>query len=408
MPTTESTDTHLTVDRIESFHLAFTDEPSYWEDYKGKGSRGTAGERPRFEFRVGWRTVYPLTVESWLLRVHLSDGTVGWGEGNCPIGPEVACLVADSLLQPMVAGREFGSPRELWDFLYDAQRGRGYASGYWLDAMAALDIALFDAIGKREGIPVSALLSDEPRRHLPVYLSGLRKRTREERLAHLQRWLGTGLTGVKLFVDGDLDAGVAEVEYLQTGCAEAGVDVDQWMVDTLWMVPRERGPEARRRFGDLGCRWLECPLEPEDLAGHRELMQHPGAPIALGEHFRTHYQTADWFADPPALDVFQPDIGRTGFSDGLRQMQQARAAGVPTTPHMGNGLGPFQAATLHFATACGGEYLQEYQAGLAERATLVSTTAWEYADGAFVVPDAPGLGVDVDEEALARYVVRRP
>ncbi len=393
------TATDFAIARIETFHIAFTDEPSYWEDYKGKGGADVSA---RFEFRDGWRTVYPRTVEGFLVRVELADGYVGWGEGNCPIGPEVACLVAEAVQQPMAVGREFGSPLQLWDFLYDAQRGRGYASGYWLDGMAAIDIAIYDAIGRREGLPVAAMLCDSPRTQLPVYLSGLRRRTREDRLEHLRTWLGTGLTGVKIFVDGDLAAGTAEVEFLQAGTGDA---VDQWMVDTLWMVSRENAPETRRHYGDLGCRWLECPLEPEDLAGHRELLTHPGAPIALGEHFRTHFQTEAWFEPPRALEVFQPDIGRTGFSDGLRQLEQARIAGVPTTPHMGNGLGPFQAATLHFATACGDEYLQEYQAGLAERATLVGSTAWEYVDGMFNLPDAPGLGVTVDEQALARYVV---
>ena len=393
------TNTDFSIARVDTFHIAFTDEPSYWEDFKGKGGHDAGA---RFEFRDGWRTVYPLTVEGYLVRVELADGSLGWGEGNCPIGPEVACLVAESLQFPMVRGRDFGAPAQLWDLLYDAQRGRGYASGYWLDAMAAIDIAVYDAIGHREGIPVAAILSDTPRMELPVYLSGLRRRTREDRLDHLKSWLDTGLTGVKLFVDGDLDAGTAEVEFLQAG---AGDTAEQWMVDTLWMVPRDKGPEARRRYGDLNCRWLECPLEPEDLKGHRDLLTHPGAPIALGEHFRTHFQTESWFEAPRALDVFQPDIGRTGFSDGLRQLEQAKAAGVPTTPHMGNGLGPFQAATLHFSTACDGQYLQEYQAGLAERAMLVGSTAWKYADGMFRVPDMPGLGVEIDEVALARYVV---
>ncbi|SVC64250.1 uncharacterized protein METZ01_LOCUS317104, partial [marine metagenome] len=124
------TATDFAIARIETFHIAFTDEPSYWEDYKGKGGADVSA---RFEFRDGWRTVYPRTVEGFLVRVELADGYVGWGEGNCPIGPEVACLVAEAVQQPMAVGREFGSPLQLWDFLYDAQRGRGYASGYWLD-----------------------------------------------------------------------------------------------------------------------------------------------------------------------------------------------------------------------------------------------------------------------------------
>ena len=392
------TDLSFTIENITAFHLAFADQPGYWEDYRGGES--ASGETARFEFRAGWQTVYPRTVEAVLLRVRLNDGSVGWGEANAPIGPEVVALISDRLLRPMVCGRACADPQSLWDFLYDAQRGRGYAAGYYLDALAALDIAVWDALGKRVDMPVAALLTATPRVQIPAYLSGLRQATLAERVEAMHRWADTGMQGIKIFLDGDLDAGAAELEALQTA---GGDRVDQWMVDTLWMCRGDMGRRAKSRFGELGARFLECPLQPEDLAGHRQLIAEPGAPIALGEHFRTHYQTAAWFAAPRALDVYQPDIGRTGLSDGLRQVAQADAAGIPSTPHMGNGLAVFQAATLHFATACTGDYLQEYQAGLAERAALVADTAWTYADGGFRLPDRPGLGVEIDEEAVARY-----
>ena len=395
-----STDLGVEVAELTAFHLSFADEPGYWEDYRGGG--GKAPRRSRLEFREGWQTVYPTTVEAVLVRVTLADGSVGWGESNSPIGPEVTALICKSLLTPMVTDRAFESPVHMWDFLYDAQRGRGYAAGYYLDALAALDIAVWDAIGSRAGLPVARLLSESPRENLPVYLSGLRQATVTERIEAMHRWLDTGLTGIKIFVDGDLDAAGQELAALQQG---AEGKVEQWMVDTLWMCRGDDGRRAKAMFGDLGARWLECPLQPEDLHGHRDLAREPGSPIALGEHFRTHYQTEAWFESPLALDVYQPDIGRTGLSDGLRQITQAGDAGVPSTPHMGSGLHVFQAATLHFATACGDEYLQEYQAGLAERGDLIGDTSWRYADGSFDLPDTPGLGVRIDEEALAGYAV---
>jgi D-galactarolactone cycloisomerase len=392
-----SVDLSFTIDDITAFHLAFSDQPGYWEDYRGGGE---AAESARFEFRPGWQTVYPRTVEAILLRVRLADGTVGWGEANTPIGPEVTALICERLVGPMACGRAFGDPQSLWDFLYDAQRGRGYAAGFYLDALAALDIAVWDALGKRAGLPVAALLCASPRQQIPAYLSGLRQATLADRIAAMQQWADTGLRGIKIFLDGDLDAGMAELAALQ----EAGC-IEQWMVDTLWMCRGDVAQRAKLGFGEMGVRFLECPLQPEDLQGHRALHAEPGAPIALGEHFRTHYQTEAWFDAPRSLDVYQPDIGRTGLSDGLRQVVQARAAGIPSTPHMGSGLAVFQAATLHFAAVCGDEYLQEYQAGLAERAALVAQTAWTYAAGGFVLPDRPGLGVEIDEEAVARYSV---
>ena len=390
-------DLSFAIEDLQTFHLAFGDEPGYWEDYRGGQA---AQQSARFEFRPGWQTVYPRTVEAVLFKVRLSDGSVGWGEANTPIGPEITAQVGQRLLLPMAVGKEFGRPVDLWDFLYDAQRGRGYAAGFYLDAMAALDIAVWDALGRRADRPVAALICDEPRRRIPAYLSGLRQATLEKRVEAMRQWAETGIRGVKIFLDGDLDAGAAELEGLQA--ASAGC-IDQWMVDTLWMCRGDTARQAKRRFGALGARFLECPLQPEDLTGHRALRQEPGAPIALGEHFRTLYQAGPWFEEPGALDVYQLDVGRTGLSDGLRQLEAARSVGIPTTPHMGSGLAVFQAATLHFAAACGGEYLQEYQAGLAQRAELVADTAWEYAEGGFGLPDRPGLGVEVDEGALARY-----
>ena len=395
-----STDLSFTIDELSAFHLAFTDQPGYWEDYRGGAA--VAAEAGRFEFRQGWQTVYPRTVEAVLLRVQLTDGTVGWGEANSPIGPEVAALVSNRLLLPMARGRLFSDPQALWDFLYDAQRGRGYAAGFYLDALAALDIAVWDALGIRADTPVAALLTDSPRQQISAYLSGLRQATLKERVETMHRWADTGIQGIKIFLDGDLEAGIAELQALQQA---SGDNINQWMVDTLWMCRGDTARRAKERFGALGARFLECPLQPEDLEGHRQLLNEPGAPIALGEHFRTHYQTQAWFDQPSALDVFQPDIGRTGLSDGLRQLAAAGTAGISSTPHMGNGLAVFQAATLHFAAACTDEYLQEYQAGLAERARLVADTDWTYADGGFRLSQRPGLGVKVNEEAVARYTV---
>ena len=182
-------DLSFEIEDITAFHLAFTDQPGYWEDYRGGGAAAAASAR--FEFREGWQTVYPRRVEAMLLRVTLKDGTVGWGESNTPIGPEVTALVCERLVLPMAKGRLFEDPQVLWDFLYDAQRGRGYAAGFYLDALAALDIAVWDALGKRADKPLAALLSDAPRQSIPAYLSGLRQASLAGRIeAFTMSWCG--------------------------------------------------------------------------------------------------------------------------------------------------------------------------------------------------------------------------
>ena len=113
-----------------------------------------------------------------------------------------------------------------------------------------------------------------------------------------------------------------------------------------------------------------------------------------------------WVQQPRALDVYQPDIGRTGFTDYMNQMEIAAQAGILTTPHMGTGVSVFQAATLQCAAVAPPDYLQEFQGGLSDRLEKASDTAWKYADGGFILPDRPGIGVEINEELLDPFVVK--
>ncbi len=392
-----SFDTSLEIRSIESIHLKFGG--GYWEDYKRDAGGTTTG---RFEFHPGWQTVYATAVEAAVTKVTLANGSIGWGEPNLPIGPEVYCLLLDSVIQEMVVGRGFGHPLELWDFLYNAQRGRGYHSGYWLDALAGLDIAVWDAIGKREDTPVAHMLDREVRSELPVYLSGIRRATLQERIDYANEWVSGGLQGAKIFLNGNVQEGLDELRALQQGVP----GMKKWMVDMLWMLRDDDAPAAKKAYGDLGVEFLECPLQPDDLHGHRELWKRPGAPIALGEHFRTSYQTAEWLTEPRSLDVYQPDVGRTGLSDGIRQLRQADETGIPVTVHMGGGSAIFQAATFHLAAVCHPTHLQEYQAGLTAKTGDAVDSGWQFDQGVVVVPERPGLGIEVNESSLERFAVR--
>ncbi len=395
-----SVNTNFAIQSVESIHLAFKNTASYWESYRSnEGDRQT----DRFEFKQGWQTVYARYIETPMVKVTLSDGTVGWGEANSGIGPEIVCIIVNDLLAQMINGQEFESPAALWDFQYDTQRGRGYSSGYWLDALAAIDIAVWDAIGKREQSPVAALLAPNPRTRFDVYLSGIRRSTLQERSEHVNSWIDTGLRGAKIFLTGDVDKGTAELD----GLIEGAPDLEQWMVDTLWMCSPESAELGKSEYGRRNVRFFECPLQPEDLNGHQILVKKPGAPIALGEHFRSRYQMESWVQEPRALDVYQPDIGRTGFSDYMVQMKIASDCGVPTTPHMGSGVSVFQAATLQCAAVASPDYLQEFQGGLSDRLDKASDTGWKYADGGFKLPDRPGIGVEIHESLLEPFIVRR-
>jgi len=245
-------------------------------------------------------------------------------------------------------------------------------------------------------LPLSAMLSERPARAVPVYLSGIRRATVTDRIDMLSGLVDNGLTAVKIFGTSDTAETLGEIDALRAAVA------GDWaiMVDALWSYETVAdAAEARRALGDRNVGWLECPLVPEDLDAHRELAAGSGAPIALGEHFFSHYQSLPWLKSA-ALSIFQPDMGRTGLSNGLHQAALAREHGIAVTPHMGSGSPIVQAAALHFWAAIHPELPCEYQLDLADVLPGVFDTAWKFARGGFVVPGRAGLGVDIDEAVL--------
>jgi galactonate dehydratase len=388
-------DTSFAIRDLKAFHVVGTGN-----DYWGGAAQSGESLADRYQFKPGWQTVYARRVESPVVRIRLADGSVGWGEACAPICPEVVCLLLERLAAPLVVHRDFGHPSACWDLLYGSNHCRGYADGYWLDAIAALDIAIWDALGHRARLPVAALLSPSPRPQIDTYLSGPRAPTQAERIDLLRTRAAEGLRAVKLFVTADVDAACAELQALQRGVPA----IERWMVDALWSFDdADKAAAAKRALSTLGVEWLECPLQPEDLEGHRALVSLPGSRIALGEHFRTHFQASPWIAQR-ALDILQPDIARMGFTEGMRLADIAANHDVPTTPHAGSGLLVVRAAALQFACAWPTDLPCEYQASLVDEVPGALHDSWTFANGSFRLPDRPGLGVEVDENVLARYV----
>ncbi len=366
--------------------------PSYWEE---TDSHKIVKTTDRFELREGWQTVYARKPECLLVKITLKNGLIGWGEANVPIGPEIVKLIISNIITPLVKKEKFINPNQMWQFLYDIQRGRGYHSGYYLDALAALDIAVWDALSKFHEIPLGKLLKKKPLAKIPVYLSGLRQKNLKEKISHLKLWANKDLKGVKLF----LPANNTEIENELSKIQSEVQEINNWMVDLLWMSDLKSTIELKNSLENFKVKFLECPLQPENIEDHKMLVSKPGVPIALGEHFRTHYQISPWLKKQ-ALNVLQPDIGRTGISNALIQLKLCKKYNVQVTPHMGMGSPIFQAATLHFSSICENNYLQEYQAGLANNLHELVKTSWSYKKGYIHMPKKFGLGVEVDEQKI--------
>jgi len=344
-------------------------------------ARGTAGSptplKGSGDYR--WSTAYPVIysihIETALVKVTLSNGMTGWGEAQAPVAPEVACTIIDRILAPMLVGQEFTTPEEMWQSMYSTMRVRGQTGGFMLDAISGVDIALWDLAGKIAGKPLCELLSKSPKARVPAYLSGV------PNTDYASRYRDQGFTQCKLYYDTDWNDILHMIDQLP-----------DWRVavDGLWHIDPAMAPS----LDDRNALWLEAPLLPEDPIAHGQLARSIRTPIALGESYRSCFELAPFFREN-AMQIVQPDLGRSGITEGMR----IAAISPAIVPHVSIALGPQIAAAIHFAAALENCSLCEFNPRVLEVANrfLVSPLAMDGA--AYVIPQGPGLGIEMSRIA---------
>jgi galactonate dehydratase len=352
-------------------------------------AKGTAGSPTALAGSAGYRwskdypCLYSADFETALVRVELSNGLVGWGEAQAPLAPEVASAIANLLLQPALVGEEFDGSQariaELWERMYATMRVRGHSGGFMLDAMSGVDIALWDLAGKLAGKPVAHLLAADPKRHVPAYLSGTSGATPTERAAFAAGFAAEGFSLVKLYYESSWADLLAVADALPAGM--------QFAVDALWHLPPADAVAMAHELDARRARWLECPLYPEDVAGHAALAAAITTPIALGESYRTLAELAPFL---PIAKILQPDLGRVGITGFINI---ARAFQGPVVPHLSIAMGPQVAAAIHVAAAVSTCDLCEFNPNVLATANAFLAEPLRCEGGRYAVPSAPGLGI---------------
>ena len=163
--------------------------------------------------------VYPTRAETLLVKITTAEGLVGWGEAHSPPTPRVSQALVEDLLAPQLLGQDPLAIEAHWDRLYHSMRLRGHNSGFMMEALAGIDIALWDLAGKALGQPIYRLLGG-PFRHsgdgpprVPCYASGVPGNTLEERLEAAHRHVANGFSAMKLSIGrANLEQDVQQVE----------------------------------------------------------------------------------------------------------------------------------------------------------------------------------------------------
>ncbi|MBD3308110.1 mandelate racemase/muconate lactonizing enzyme family protein [candidate division KSB3 bacterium] len=337
-----------------------------------------------------------------LIAVLTDEGLTGFGSVFTNDGLVQQAL---AVLEPFYQGEHALEPERVSEKLHQHMfwLGRG---GSITHTISGIDIALWDLLGKATGQPVGRLLGGRYRERVRPYASLLMEAPDRLR-AHLMQLQEQGFRAFKIGWGPFGRESAALDEAIVRAAREAIGDdallmVDAGGSDAFWTQGYKWALRTAEMLADYDVAWFEEPLKPDALHDFVLLRQYAPVPISGGEVLTRRQAFQPWL-EAGAFDIVQPDVTKVGgISEERRIGWMAQEHGVRFIPHGWNtavGL----AADLQLASAFAETDLVEYITGSAY-VDDITVGGWQLdADGMLSIPDAPGLGVELDLEAVTRY-----
>ena len=361
-------------------------------------------ERP-FGWSNGWISARVVG----LLKIETDEGITGWGEGYVGArGDFVKQLFGDLLI-----GADPFNRNALWQGMFDRVYNGNNAGGFGGSAISAVDIALWDIAGKAAGQSVSDLLGGRIRDKVAVYATGLYYTEGEfptRLLDEATMYVEFGFKGMKTKIGG---LPIAEDVRRVAAIRGAIGDDIRLMVDANQAYPAATAIRIGNQLADLDITWFEEPVNAKDVDAYLQVQAAVPMPVAGGENLRTRYEFKDFFARR-AYDIAQPDVVNAGGITEMRNIAMtANSYGILVNPHVW-GSPVMIAASLHLASTippCPPAYeprpyeqepVMEFDRTPSGIREGITAEPFDQQDGFITVPTAPGLGVEIDEDAVRR------
>jgi L-alanine-DL-glutamate epimerase-like enolase superfamily enzyme len=354
--------------------------------------------------------------DSVVVKIETDEGLTGWGEAKAGVGSAASAHGLAAIINqdyaPLLVGQDPRDIARLWDVLYNTPR-EGYAlarghvlpqlgrRGLSVSAIAGVDLALWDILGKSLGAPVWRLLGGRRAERMPAYASGGwadETRIGEQLLSYVDKG---GFRAVKMRVgvmDGDPHRSAARVRAARKAL---GPDV-KLMADAhgTWTVAEAKA--FCRMVEDCDLFWLEEPVTADDKTGLAEVRRASSIPISTGESEFTRHDFRE-IAELRGADILQPDLAIAGgITEGVRIGALASAFNLRLAPHLWSGAPAF-AAGLALAASQSAGFILEYSLGANPLLHELVHERFPVVDGQLEIPDRPGLGITVDEDFVRRH-----
>jgi L-alanine-DL-glutamate epimerase-like enolase superfamily enzyme len=268
-------------------------------------------------------------------------------------------------------------------------------------AMAAVDMALWDLKGKHFDEPIHRLLGGRQHEKIQAYASILFGRDGSETADIARRWMDAGYRAVKFGWEPMGQSEAVDIE-LTRGAREGAGDATV-LIDAGCLWDARTALRRACAFAEYGIEWLEEPLQQADVEGYVWLRDRSPVPIAAGEG-ECGRESFRPLIDRHALDVYQVDLARNGFTDASFIKWRVEEIGARLCNHCYTT--PITvAASLHWLSTCRDAFLFEdcvEDSPLRRELTLEPVQA---EDGWIAVPDGPGLGITLNEDVVSQFLV---
>jgi L-alanine-DL-glutamate epimerase-like enolase superfamily enzyme len=342
-----------------------------------------------------------------LARVRTNDGLEGIGEADA--SPEVIKAIVDAPyshniacgLREILIGENPLETERLWQKMYRRTMYFGRSS-VTICAMSAVDMALWDLKGKYFKQPIHRLLGGRQHDRIKAYASILFGRDGGQTKALGQRWVNAGYRAVKFGWEPMGQSEALDIELVR-GAREGVGEGATLLIDAGCVWDTRTALRRAQAFAEFKIEWLEEPLRPGDVEGYRWLRDRSPVPIAAGEQ-ECGRESFRPLMDRRALDVYQVDLSRNGFTDAAYIRARVEEIGARLCNHCYTS--PITvAASLHWLCTCRDAFIFEDCVDDSPMRHELTHEQLQAKDGWISMPDGPGLGITLNEEFVKKYLV---
>jgi len=344
------------------------------------------------------------------VRIDTDEGIHGWGECYTQADRDVQITAHIDMLKRYLIGRDPTNIKHFMQMVYDDFAGRRGAMDLWC-AVSGLEHAMWDILGKVSGQPVYKLLGGPVRSKIRVYANGWGgggwdSADLADRASQI---VESGFTALKFdpipgpwrtFVSKDVER--QAVENVRAVRQAVGTDVDILVEMHRRLAPMHavkiaRGIEEYEPF------WYEEPVLAENIDALASAKQNINIPVVTGEELYTKFEFRE-ILEKQAADIINPDVCNVG---GILELKEIAAMAEPyfvvVSPHNYNSTTLGLAATVNASATMPNFLITEYFVNFEELGKDIATTPFQVENGYINLPESPGLGIDLDEESLAKY-----